>query len=978
MGISKTPHLALAVALAALALGAARAGDGAPASPELVELAVPPPAGGAAGELTVMAGGRELPATDNGPAVRSWRVVVLLDQRLSEPWQLANAAILLAEHATELTALGPVEVVLAGEEIVTTLPATDVAAAVDESLAWVRVRQGASHLQLEQRRDFGRRPQPTAAAAEAALVAEHGELSHHLDRLLSWAADAAGAGPQLLVYAAGGYDPDPAAFYRAALGDQALDGLRPPEPLPPPDELGRALSQLGWTVLAVSPAERGDLLLPEEGDNKPGAERLEQIFEEQRGLGRVAVGVDPRKLGRRQEASDEPELLAEPAAPLVRLAELTGGEMATDRLQLGAATDELVRRRRLSFALPAGLALPVEVAVVAAGAAAEPLRSRRWVGDELPLAVSAARARLLLREELEEGDFWLEAVQSVAADGSSELVLELAPGVDPGGLRVTLVAAGADRPAVRGHLALADAEPLAGEGERLAFRLPVPGAVDPDSPLAVLVEELDGPRRGATFAALRGAAAVTVPTASPVVAGAVRALRLLGPEARMVTGPAEFRALVAAERVGRVEFFLDGELVAERLAEPFSVTVDLGALPRTRRVQAVAYGAGGEPLARDALTVNGGGGRLDVRILRPRRGAGSVERPLVGAVEVEADVRVPEGTRLDRVEFYWRDGLVGTRFAPPFREQVLVPATAPRGFVRVVARLADGTIGEDVVFLNAADGGSERLDVDLVELYVVVSGRDGRPVTGLTERRFEVFEDGRRVEIATFGDAGELPLTVGLAIDSSASMFVKLPRVQRAAADFVNGLERRRDRAFLVSFGRRPQLARTATTDLPQVVRALDRLEPDGQTAIWEAIVYSLVQLQGVPGKKALIVYSDGADEDPDFPFRTCLRFARTVGAPIYVILSNNEIVRTGGRGLSVRGFLGRLRELTGEVGGRVYLTRVGADLDAVYREIAEELRSQYFLGYYSPEGDGESWRRLEVEVEGSGLTARTIAGLFR
>ncbi len=209
-------------------------------------------------------------------------------------------------------------------------------------------------------------------------------------------------------------------------------------------------------------------------------------------------------------------------------------------------------------------------------------------------------------------------------------------------------------------------------------------------------------------------------------------------------------------------------------------------------------------------------------------------------------------------------------------------------------------------------------------------------------------------------------------------MFVKLPRVQRAAADFVRGLEPRRDRAFLVSFGRQPRLARTATRDLPMVVQALDRLRPDGQTAIWEAIAFSLVQLQGVPGKKALIVYSDGADEDPEFSYRTCLRFARTVGAPIYVILSNNEIVRTGGRGLQVRGFLGRLRELTGEVGGRVYLTRVGDDLDDVYREIADELRSQYFLGYYSPQSDGHSWRRLEVAVEGAGLTARTIAGFFR
>ena len=97
-----------------------------------------------------------------------------------------------------------------------------------------------------------------------------------------------------------------------------------------------------------------------------------------------------------------------------------------------------------------------------------------------------------------------------------------------------------------------------------------------------------------------------------------------------------------------------------------------------------------------------------------------------------ADVQVPEGSRLERVEFFWRDRLVATRYAPPFRERVEVEPTSPRGFVRVLARLADGTSGEDVVFLNSP-GPSERLDIDLVELYIVVTDRQGRPVTDLPQ-----------------------------------------------------------------------------------------------------------------------------------------------------------------------------------------------------------------------------------------------------
>jgi VWFA-related protein len=260
----------------------------------------------------------------------------------------------------------------------------------------------------------------------------------------------------------------------------------------------------------------------------------------------------------------------------------------------------------------------------------------------------------------------------------------------------------------------------------------------------------------------------------------------------------------------------------------------------------------------------------------------------------------------------------------------------------------------------------------------VVTDRQGRLVRDLPEDRFEIEEEGERQEIASFSLAGELPLTVGLALDASASMFVKLPEVQAAASEFLQGLTDRRDRAFVIGFGDRAEVAQSTTADLGRVVEAVADLEPSGRTAIWEAIVYGLVQLQGVPGKKALIVYSDGADEDPDFSYRTALRFARWVGVPIYVIVTNNEILRTEGEGLSIRGFLSRLEELTSSVGGRVFMARVGEDLRKVYRAINEELESQYLIGYYTQDRGGEEWRELDVDVKGTGLRARTIAGFFR
>ena len=954
-------------------LAIAVAGGALPQAAPPVELWVELPAGvDVEDDVSVSASGAEVAVTDGGSLGAGWRVVVLFDLELSEPLLLRNGAVMLAERAGELTALGPVEIVLAGDRVRRSLPPTTSAPALDEALAWIRVRESSRHLQAERRRQFAERARPTVAAAEAAATAEREALAAHLDRLLDWAADERGAGPRLLLYVGGGYEADPAAFYAEALraaGDGGAE-MSPLAALPSADEIGRALSVLGWTVVAFQPPARGDTLMA--GAEESESQRLERRFEESRGLGQVAIGVNPRDLRNRNRESRRISVLADPVAPLAELAQQTGGELLTDPLRLADLSDRLRRRHRLRLQLEPPPAEPVAVRVVAGGSE---LKARRWVGSNLPRPVSAARVRQLLRDELDEGDFWVEAVIEPGDGGELQLTLQLEPEASATELRLTLASLGGAGGVRIAHQAL---DPAAAVDGAIHLTLPWSLAAVEEEPLAVLVEEAIGGRRGATIASLRTSRAPRVADAPVFETPGSRLLRLLPPESAMVMGPTLFRTLVDQRLVNRVEFYLDGELAAARATAPFSAQLDLGPLPRTRRVLAVAFGAGGGEVARDSVLVNGGSGLLEVRIVEPQAGeAGTADSPLVGPVEVTADVRVPDGARLDRVEFFWRDRLVATRYAPPFRERVQVEPSSPRGFVRVLARLADGTSGEDVVFLNSP-GPSERLDIDLVELYVVVTDREGRPVTDLPADRFRLLEGGRPMEIATFGDAGDLPLTVGLAIDSSASMFVKLPRVQRSAREFVRGLESRRDRAFLVGFGSRPRLARTPTTDLPQVVQALDRLSAKGQTAIWEAVAFSLVQLQGVPGKKALIVYSDGADEDPDFSYRTCLRFARTVGAPIYFILSNNEIVRTGGKGLSVRGFLGRLRELTSEVGGRVYLTRVGDDLDAVYREIAEELRSQYFIGYYSEQGDGRAWRRLKVDVKGAGLSARTISGFFR
>jgi Ca-activated chloride channel family protein len=973
--------IGLALAVAGGPARAQEAEDAATADDE-ARVTVALPADEAA-EARVVAGGvaRSFRVVEPSP----WQVAIYFDQLLSDPRVLRNGTVLLSERAEALAALGPVEILLGGATVRSALPPTRDVTAISDALAWLRIRESSADAQGELRRDFATAwaEDEVDGAALAELAAESVARESELIRLqqeglLLWATGERNSDRRLLVLVGSGFDTDPTAFYRELLRQSGHSEVEVPQAVVDPTaaEVAQALALSGWTVLAYAPGERGDALLAGPSAQVPPST---VATPDGREIERGVASFNALKLRGRGKKEGDPgtelELRLNPRSALEPFVQATAGALITDGAVLDGFLGELHWRAQLAVEMPS-VSEPLALAVTA-GAGGREVGAPIWMGRGAPAVLSSARARFL-------------ASSGESADGELQVAALVSAG-DPPRLAVELSSAGGGRdltPPLRltvgqareqGTVILDQREIGLAEVGRGRIDLALPAGLDPGAPLVVVIDELSSLRWGGTFAGYSGQAApVDLGDGSIVLdLPSAAVVRLLAPQDPLLVGRVRFAAAVADPAVRRVDFLLDGNQESVRRSAPFEAELDLGELPRQRRVEAVARDAAGVELGRDVLLVNSGNSELSLRLTAPGAEAspgGSVKA--ARELTVEAEVAVPRGSRVARVDFYWLDRLIGTLYSPPYRQRVMLPGESARGFVRAVVSLVEGSVAEEVLFVNAA-GSSAQVQVTLVEVLAVVTDSSGRPVADLDQDVFTIKEEGDAKEIAVFNGAEDMPLTVGMAVDSSASMFIKLPQVQVAAMDFLRDLVSERDRAFVVGFGSEPQLLAPTTGDVSRLIEGVNGMSPDGFTSIWKGIVYSLVQLQGAPGKKALIVYSDGADEDPDFSYRTARRFARVVGVPIYVILSNNEIVRTAGKGLNIRGFLGRLEDLVTDVGGKVYFTRVGADLATVYAQIAEELRSQYVLGYYGQQDESTGWRKIEVDVSIPGLDVRSARGRY-
>jgi len=262
--------------------------------------------------------------------------------------------------------------------------------------------------------------------------------------------------------------------------------------------------------------------------------------------------------------------------------------------------------------------------------------------------------------------------------------------------------------------------------------------------------------------------------------------------------------------------------------------------------------------------------------------------------------------------------------------------------------------------------------IEVTSITATVTDRDGHLITGLEREAFEVFEDGTKQTITQF-TRERVPVGLGVLLDNSDSMFGKRMEDARAAVDrFLFELLDPTDEFFLMAFNHRPRPLTGWTRAQPELRRALDGLRPNGGTSIYDTIVEALPLLEvRTRPRGAVVLISDGADTASTNSLRDLRSALLRTDAFVYAI----AIDPPDRRAINTRVNVQALREITAETGGRTEVVQSSSQLVEATARIAEELNSQYVIGYTSPRGADGQFHSIRVRVAGADYRVRARNG---
>jgi len=290
-----------------------------------------------------------------------------------------------------------------------------------------------------------------------------------------------------------------------------------------------------------------------------------------------------------------------------------------------------------------------------------------------------------------------------------------------------------------------------------------------------------------------------------------------------------------------------------------------------------------------------------------------------------------------------------------------------------------------------------KVDVDIVNILASVRDKRGGLVANLEKKDFTILEDGKPQEIKYFTKESDLPLTIGLLIDVSGSQRNLIDIERDAASQFFSQVLRKKDEAFLISFGEEAELLQDYTNSPRLLTSGLKDLRvssgvggigpgpvptaggPRG-TVLYDAVYLAANdKLKTEVGRKAIVVITDGVDQGSRLRIEQAVEAAQKSDAVIYCIDYSDPGAYGGFGMISLGGGGGgAMRKMSDETGGRVYKVDRKHTLDQVFKELQEEMRSQYSIGY-TPLNDRKdgTYRKLEVKLASKDLKAQARKGYY-
>jgi VWFA-related protein len=286
----------------------------------------------------------------------------------------------------------------------------------------------------------------------------------------------------------------------------------------------------------------------------------------------------------------------------------------------------------------------------------------------------------------------------------------------------------------------------------------------------------------------------------------------------------------------------------------------------------------------------------------------------------------------------------------------------------------------------AAPPAQIRVQVNLVNLFATVRDKHKGIITGLKQDDFQVFEDGQPQEITNFSAESNLPITLGILIDTSGSEYYMLSGLKEAASRFLGRVMRKGDEAMIMTFDTDVDLLADFTDDRARLDRAINRARINapgssviiaqgplpssgsGGTNFYDAVYLAAHdKLSEEAGRKAIVVLSDCEDTGSKLRLQDAIESAQRTDTVVHILL-----VAADGGDQNVA------RKMTDDTGGRMIIVRNERNLEQAFDEISEELRSQYTIGYTpSNKSRDGSYRKIKLEMKNKDYSALARRGYY-